>query len=135
MPVNNIFEVAIIGGGLAGLSLSILLAKKGYQVILFEKEKYPFHKVCGEYISLESWNFIESLGLNLSELGLPIIKSLLVSSPDGSFLKSKLDMGGFGISRHFLDNELKNIAQEYGVIVYEQTKVTEVTFDENLFTV
>jgi flavin-dependent dehydrogenase len=134
-PVNNIFEVAIIGGGLAGLSLSILLAKKGYQVILFEKEKYPFHKVCGEYISLESWNFIESLGLNLSELGLPIIKSLLVSSPDGSFLKSKLDMGGFGISRHFLDNELKNIAQEYGVIVYEQTKVTEVTFDENLFTV
>jgi flavin-dependent dehydrogenase len=44
-------------------------------------------------------------------------------------------MGGFGISRHFLDNELKNIAQENGVIVYEQTKVAEVTFEQNLFTV
>ncbi len=65
------YDVAIVGGGLAGLSLSILLSKKGYQVILFEKEKYPFHKVCGEYISMESWNFIESLGLNLlSELDL-----------------------------------------------------------------
>ena len=48
MKSNNIpsFTVAIIGGGLAGLSLSIQLAKADYQVILFEKEKYPFHKVC-----------------------------------------------------------------------------------------
>ena len=62
------FDVGIIGGGLAGLSLSILLAKNRYKVILFEKEKYPFHRVCGEYISLESWKFIEqSLGLNLSQ--------------------------------------------------------------------
>ncbi len=53
------FTVAIVGGGLAGLSLSILLSKAGHKTILFEKEKYPFHKVCGEYISLESWNFIE----------------------------------------------------------------------------
>jgi flavin-dependent dehydrogenase len=45
------YDVAIIGGGLAGLSLSIQLAKKNYSVVLFEKEKYPFHKVCGEYIS------------------------------------------------------------------------------------
>jgi flavin-dependent dehydrogenase len=37
------FDVAIVGGGLAGLSASILLAKAGYKIILFEKEKYPFH--------------------------------------------------------------------------------------------
>ncbi len=42
---------AIIGGGLAGLSLSIQLAKAGFKVVLFEKEKYPYHKVCGEYLS------------------------------------------------------------------------------------
>ena len=29
-----LYDVAIIGGGLAGLSLSILLAKKSYKVIL-----------------------------------------------------------------------------------------------------
>ena len=70
--------IVVIGGGLAGLSLSIQLAKAGYKVVLFEKEKYPFHKVCGEYISLESWNFIEQLGLPLSNMNLPIIKKLIV---------------------------------------------------------
>jgi flavin-dependent dehydrogenase len=129
------FTVAVIGGGLAGLSLSILLSKAGYKTILFEKEKYPFHKVCGEYISLESWNFIEKLGLNLSELQLPIIQKLIVSSPDGNFIKSNLDLGGFGISRYFLDNKLKEIAIENGVIVCGETKVNEVTFGEEEFTV
>ncbi|HYH13722.1 MAG TPA: FAD-dependent oxidoreductase, partial [Flavisolibacter sp.] len=33
-----IYDVAIIGGGLAGLALSIQLGKKGFKVILFEKE-------------------------------------------------------------------------------------------------
>jgi flavin-dependent dehydrogenase len=129
------FAVAVIGGGLAGLSVSILLSKAGYKTILFEKEKYPFHKVCGEYISLESWNFIEKLGLNLSELHLPIIQKLIVSSPDGNFIKSNLDLGGFGISRYFLDNKLKEIAIENGVIVCGETKVNEVTFGEEEFTV
>jgi menaquinone-9 beta-reductase len=129
------FAVAVIGGGLAGLSLSILLSKAGYKTILFEKEKYPFHKVCGEYISLESWNFIEDLGLHLTQLNLPIIKKLMVSSPDGNFINANLDLGGFGISRYFLDNKLKEIAVENGVIVYEETKVNEVIFNEGKFTV
>jgi Dehydrogenases (flavoproteins) len=129
------YDAAIVGGGLAGLSLSILLAKKGYQVILFEKEKYPFHKVCGEYISLESWKFIESLGLNLSELNLPLIKKLIVSSPNGNVLNAKLDLGGFGISRYFFDNELKRIAEKNGVIIIEKTKVTDVIYKDNAFTI
>ena len=127
------FTAAVIGGGLAGLSLSILLSKAGYKTILFEKEKYPFHKVCGEYISLESWNFIEKLGLKLSDLSLPIIKNLIVSSPNGNTISTKLDLGGFGISRFFLDNELKKIALENGVIIYEETKVTDVVIHNEIF--
>lgn len=129
------FDVAIVGGGLAGLSLSILLSKRGYQIILFEKEFYPFHKVCGEYISMESWKFIENLGLNLSKLDLPIIKKLIVSSPDGNFIKSNLDLGGFGISRFFLDHQLKEIAIKNGVVIYEGTKVNEADFQDEIFVV
>ena len=54
MNEQKTYDVAITGGGLAGLCLSIQLSRAGYSVILFEKEKYPFHKVCGEYISLET---------------------------------------------------------------------------------
>ncbi len=43
--------VIIIGGGLAGLTAAIHLSKIGIDVILVEKNDFPKHKVCGEYIS------------------------------------------------------------------------------------
>ena len=46
------FDCAIIGGGLAGLCLAIQLADADRSVVLLEKNSYPFHKVCGEYISM-----------------------------------------------------------------------------------
>ncbi len=127
-------DVCIIGGGLAGLSLAIQLASSGHAVALFEKEQYPFHKVCGEYISLESWDFLESLGLPIDQMNLPIIKKLMVSSPDGNLLQQHLPLGGFGISRYLLDNELKKIAINKGVKLYDQCKVEDVQFNEDLFT-
>ncbi|MCY7309795.1 MAG: TolC family protein, partial [Chitinophagaceae bacterium] len=45
-------------------------------IALLEKETYPFHKVCGEYISMESWNFLERCGVPLKDLGLPTINHL-----------------------------------------------------------
>ncbi len=126
-------DAIIIGGGLAGLSLSIQLAKAGHSVILFEKEKYPYHKVCGEYISLESSDFIEKLGLPVSQMNLPVIKKLLVSSPNGKKIESPLDMGGFGMSRYTLDNALYKIALANGVTVLEQTKVSDVVFKDDMF--
>src|ERR1700726_3628235 len=90
---DGAFDVAIIGGGLAGLSLSIQLAKAGYSVAVFEKEEYPFHKVCGEYVSFENWNFLEELGLPLSDWHLPLIKHLLVSAPNGHYIECNLPLG------------------------------------------
>lgn len=133
MDDETLYDAAIIGGGLAGLALSIQLAKKGYKTILFEKEQYPFHKVCGEYISMESWNFIESLGLPLSSFDLPIIKKLIVTSPNGNKLTTNLDLGGFGISRYLLDNELKKIAIASNVIIQDKCKVDDVVYKKELF--
>src|SRR3954470_897437 len=82
-PGNTQYDVAVIGGGLAGLSLAIQLAKKDFKVILFERERYPFHKVCGEYISMESWCFLQHLGVPLHEMHLPIIQKLHLTAPNG----------------------------------------------------
>jgi flavin-dependent dehydrogenase len=125
------YDVAIIGGGLAGLALSIQLARKNYSVILFEKEKYPFHKVCGEYISMESWNFLESLGLPLSTLNLPRIDRLMLTSPNGKSFSTELPLGGFGISRYKIDNLLSVLAKQSGVHLLEQTKVEDVHFERH----
>jgi len=129
------YDVIIAGGGLAGLALSIQLGKAGYRVALFEKETYPFHKVCGEYISLESWNFLEELGLPLSDWNLPVIRSLLLSAPNGRSLQHQLPLGGFGISRYKIDAALAAIARRSGVDLFESTRVTDVHFRQQIFTV
>jgi menaquinone-9 beta-reductase len=132
---NEQFDIAIIGGGLAGLALSIQAAKAGYKTVLFEKDQYPFHRVCGEYISLESWDFLERLGLPLSKMNLPIIKTLQVTAPNGKLFQTQLPLGGFGISRYTLDYELSKIAKAVGVVVLENTKVTDVIYENELFNV
>ncbi len=122
----ELYDVGIIGGGLAGLSLSILMAKEGYSVVLFEKESYPFHKVCGEYISMESWGFLERLGVILQEKNLPKINTLHVTALNGKKLTADISPGGFGISRYLLDNELSILANNCGVKVLVNTKVDGV---------
>jgi flavin-dependent dehydrogenase len=132
---EKIFDCAIAGGGLAGLTLAIQLADAGRSVILFEKEKYPFNKVCGEYISMESFDFLERIGIQLSGMNLPIINQVKISSPNGNSITRKLDLGGFGISRYTLDARLAALAIKKGVVLMEETKVTDIYFDHDLFTI
>jgi flavin-dependent dehydrogenase len=129
------YDLAIVGGGLAGLALSIQIANEGHKVILFEKEQYPFHRVCGEYISLESWDFLQGLGIDLRALNVSQIKRLSVSSMNGRSFEQELPLGGFGISRYKLDHELVQIAKQRGVIVYEQTRVNDIQFSEGYFNI
>lgn len=126
------YQCAIVGGGLAGLCLAIQLADKGINVVLFEKNTYPFHKVCGEYISMESWSFLKELGLPLDKLNLPRITELGISSEDGFMLNASLPLGGFGISRYSLDNYLCEIARKKNVNIIDNCKVFDVhKTDEN----
>ena len=129
----NTFDIAIIGGGLAGLSLSIQCADAGYKTVLFEKEAYPFHKVCGEYISNESLPFLNSLGLPLASWDLPTITDLKISAPNGNSYDFKLPLGGFGVSRFKLDESLYHIAISKGVTVQINTKVQDLFFENNGF--
>jgi menaquinone-9 beta-reductase len=129
MQTDDEYDVAIIGGGLAGLSASIQLAKAGRTVVLFEKERYPFHRVCGEYVSLESWDFLTKIGLPLEQMDLPIIDTLLLTAPNGKAFRTRLPLGGFGISRFELDSRLVSIAKDNGVVVMEETKIDQVTFE------
>ena len=132
---EEIYDIGIIGGGLAGLALAIESAKTGRKVILFEKETFPYHKVCGEYISNESWNYIKRLGVDLDSMNLPKINQLKISSAEGNELNQKLDKGGFGISRYTLDYKLASIAKELGVHLLENTKVEGVSVTQQISTI
>ncbi|WP_338763855.1 NAD(P)/FAD-dependent oxidoreductase [Bernardetia sp. ABR2-2B] len=119
-------QIAIIGGGLAGLACSIRLARKGIKVVLIEKNTYPFHKVCGEYISNEALDYVKSLGVNPFDFGAVALDKFWLSSPSGNKLELDLPLGGFGISRYTLDYELSKIATKEGVQIWEGTFVKDV---------
>lgn len=131
----NIYDVAVVGGGLGGLTLAIQCADAGFKTILFEKETYPFHKVCGEYISMESYPFLQRLGLQLEKYNLPFIKQLQLSDIKGNLYTFRLPLGGFGISRFSLDHELSKLAVSKGVELLQATKVNHIHFDGGLFSI
>ncbi len=125
------YDAAIIGGGLAGLVNAILLRKQGHSVILFEEKEYPFHRVCGEYISNEVIPFLKSHDLFPQELNPSNITKFRLSSTSGKLLKMNLDLGGFGISRYAFDQWLVNKAKELGVELHEKERVNVITFEND----
>jgi menaquinone-9 beta-reductase len=121
-----IYPVAVLGGGLAGLAVSIELRKKGHDVIVFEKSSYPRHKVCGEYVSNESRPYLGWLCPEIFNTQLPVITKFRLSSTGHATYDTTLEPGGFGISRYQLEHHLYEKAVELGVIIKTMTKVTSV---------
>ena len=64
MTNKNKFDIIIVGGGLAGLTTALHLANNNCKVCLIEKNEYPHHKVCGEYVSNEVLSYLEILGID-----------------------------------------------------------------------
>lgn len=127
-------RIMIIGGGLAGLITAIQLSRAGKTCTIIEKNEYPFHRVCGEYISNEALPFLKANGL-LPEIPLPQITKLRLSSTTGKEAELKLDLGGFGISRFCFDNHLYQVAKSNGVEFFLNAQVDEVSFQKNGFIV
>ncbi|NNL07742.1 MAG: NAD(P)/FAD-dependent oxidoreductase [Croceitalea sp.] len=97
------FDVIILGGGLAGLTAALHLSKVQKRVLVIEKNPYPNHKVCGEYVSNEVRPYLESLGVGLDAAGVVPIKRMRLTTVRGNEIVTKLPLGGFGISRYSFD--------------------------------
>ena len=126
------FDIIIIGGGLAGLCNAINLSKFGKKVLLIEKNEYPKHKVCGEYISNEVLPYLGFLDINPFDFGAVKIDNFELSTTKNKLISAKLPLGGFGISRYTLDLELSKKAIKNGVKIL-QDSVVNVDFLEELF--
>lgn len=125
-------NVIIIGGGLSGLTAAIHLSKLGLEVTLIEKNEYPKHKVCGEYISNEVLSYLQWLDINISNLKPTQISKIAFSTANGKTISSNLPLGGFGISRYELDNYLYLKAIENGCQIIQDT-VSDIQFIEDEF--
>ena len=133
-------KILIVGAGVAGSSLAIRLAchpRKNFAVTLVEKDKFPRHKLCGEFVSPEALPHFQKLGVldemlaidgdNIRETVFYSARGRSVTVPSGWFENGKV--GALGISRAEMDLKLLNKAKESGVEVLEETGVSKLIFD------
>jgi menaquinone-9 beta-reductase len=121
-------KVVVIGGGISGLIASILVARRGFECVVFERKSYPIHRVCGEYISNEAVPFLKLHDLYPTQFNPPEMSRFLLSSISGKSKILPLEMGGFGISRFSFDHFLYIKAVEAGVSFKLNTAVENVEF-------
>lgn len=124
-------KIIVAGGGLAGLVAAIRLARQGFDCTLIEKKTYPFNRVCGEYISNETADFLQREGLYPHQFDPPKINQLQLSSISGKHTTTPLELGGFGISRYAFDNHLAEIAKTAGVNLLLETEIKSITYNKH----
>jgi geranylgeranyl reductase family protein len=126
------FDVAIVGGGPAGSSCAAFCAAAGLGTAIFEREKFPREKVCGDCINPACW---------------PVLRRLEVAERVRALPHGKLDrvdfigIGGrrvsvalpvdenaeIAIKRSLFDDLLLERARELGVNIFESATVTALT--------
>ncbi len=133
MDIKSKWDILIIGGGLAGLTTALHLAHHGKRICLIEKNPYPQHKVCGEYVSNEVLPYLNSLDIHPFSVGAKKIDTLEISNERGRSLQTELPLGGFGISRFAFDSLLYHSLKDRATVIFDT--VEEVKFDKDHFVV
>ncbi|MFN7952540.1 MAG: NAD(P)/FAD-dependent oxidoreductase [bacterium] len=121
-------DVAIVGGGIAGITAAFVLAKRGRSVMLVEAKRYPFHRLCGEFLSPEFDALLAAAGFDVAPmraLGAPIRRTRF-TAPWGRPFADRLPGTALGLSRFALDAELARQARAAGVDVLDGERVRQL---------
>src|SRR6476661_5631368 len=131
---NDMYDVAIIGGGPAGSTAATLLARAGRRVIVFEREKFPrFH--IGESLLPFSIQTFDRLGVRekLDRTFLPKFGGEIMAACGTRGVKFYFKDGfrserdrAYQVTRSEFDKLLLDHARENGAEVREETLVRRI---------
>ncbi len=123
-------EALVLGGGIAGSTVAILLARAGRPVTLLEQNAGPHDKVCGEFLSAEALYYLRLLGLDsaaLEALGAVPITHLRLAT-GRTVVCRPLPFRALSLSRRTLDEALLEFAVGAGATVRRGAHVQALTW-------
>jgi flavin-dependent dehydrogenase len=110
-------DVLVIGAGVAGSAMAAAMARRGWKTVLVDKDGFPRHKACGEFLSPESAGILRRMDLlgAVEKLAPPAITAVRLHAEAGMSLEIPLQGPAMGLSRYALDEALQRSALERGV--------------------
>jgi len=140
--MSDNYDAIIIGGGPAGATAGILLARQGWRVALVEKVEFPRRKVCGECVAASNFPLLDSLGVGAeirAHAGPPLRQVGLIAGAQmirGAFPPYADDQHAWGraVGREVLDSALMEQARKSGVTTYQPWMVRDVQGAPGRFT-
>jgi flavin-dependent dehydrogenase len=124
-PSSGILDLAIIGGGPAGAAAALEARRQGLSVAIWERDRFPRDKVCGEFISFEAHPFLQNEIPGTVARGAEIRSAQFVTD-HGASRTFRLPRPALGLSRRVLDVALWKAAEAAGVDVHEGEAVRRV---------
>ena len=124
---SDILDLAIIGGGPAGTAAALEARRNGLSVAVWERDRFPRDKVCGEFISFEAHPYLQNEIPGAVALG-PDIRSAEFVTDRGGSRTFRLPRPALGLSRRVLDAALWKAASTAGADVYEGEGVRRVEY-------
>ncbi len=124
------YDVAIAGAGPAGATASKILAEKGFQVALIDKQKFPRDKPCGGGLSLKIFERFPYLKKNTTFDKFPIFDFVLFLEKEEKLTHEEKSPLGFTIRREEFDNYLFLRTKDAGTVYFEKrVKDIRITSD------
>jgi flavin-dependent dehydrogenase len=122
------YDLIVIGGGPAGSSAAITAARGGAQVLQLERGRFPRQKVCGEFVSAESLELLDSLldAEHRALLGGAIRIERTRVFLDDRVLETPIQPAAASIARLDLDDALWAAAQAAGAETRQQVTVQRI---------
>ncbi len=121
-------DVAIAGAGPAGALAAIILAKAGMRVRLFDRARFPRHKLCGDTLNPGALGVLQR-HVDVSSLvdESDAIEGMLLTGPGGVRVRAKYGRGlaGRAVTREVLDHWLVSRAIEAGASIDENALVKD----------
>jgi flavin-dependent dehydrogenase len=115
-----IWDVAICGGGPAGLATAIRSAEAGYATVLFERAAGVPDKACGEGLMPRGRLALSRLSLDIDPAACAPFRGIRYVQEDGSSVEARFHDGeGLGIRRVALEKALRERALRAGATLRE----------------